>query len=95
MINSTGEGIPSDGAVNAHDAKSCLIFFSVKELEPLEGGINVNETNRTRSLSCDKNFEKNTKTPFLCATKGKCRKTKGKGMIRIQDLDLECNLSTK
>ncbi len=34
----------------------------------------VNETNRTRSLSRDKNFEKNTKTPFFPPNRKTCRK---------------------
>ncbi len=32
----------------------------------------VNETNRTRSLSRDKNFEKNTKTPFFPPNRKTC-----------------------
>ncbi len=33
---------------------------------------NVKETNRTRSLSRDKNFEKNTKTPFFPPNRKTC-----------------------
>ncbi len=59
----------------------------------------VNETNRTRSLSRDKNFEKNTKTPFfspnrktcvffvrfLCATREMSQKIQGKWVTRTRD----------